>query len=85
MDGLLGLPREKITADIQAFADDIALLARGHDANILRDITQKILGRLKSHIRINEKYLNNLYYNFEVCVCVCLSVCLFVQVLFENG
>ena len=47
MDGLLGLPRDKITADIQAFADDTALLARGHDANTLRDITQKSINTIE--------------------------------------
>ena len=47
MGGLLGLPRDKITADIQAFADDIALLARGHDANTLRDITQKSINTIE--------------------------------------
>ena len=47
MDGLLGLPRDKITADIQAFADDIALLARGHNANTLRDITQKSINTIE--------------------------------------
>ena len=47
MDGLLGFPRDKITADIQAFTDDIALLARGHDANTLRDITQKSINTIE--------------------------------------
>ena len=47
MDGLLGLPGDKITADIQAFADDIALLARGHAANTLRDITQKSINTIE--------------------------------------
>ena len=42
MDGLLGLlPMDRISAGILVFADDIALLARRHDANTLRDITQK--------------------------------------------
>ena len=47
MDSLLGLPRNKIITDIQAFADDIALLARGHDANTLRDITQNSINTIE--------------------------------------
>ena len=53
MDGLLELSKSKIRCDIQAFADDIVLLARGFDARTLRDITQESIITIETWSRDN--------------------------------
>ena len=48
VDELLCHTRDNMPCDIQAFADDIVLLARGFDADTLREVTQKSLNTIET-------------------------------------
>ena len=47
MNNLFSFTRNKLPCDLQGFADDLLLLARGFDADTLRDVTQRSLNAIE--------------------------------------
>ena len=59
MNSLLSYTRDRIPCDLQGFADDLLLMARGFDADTLRDVTQKSLIAIEEWCRENDLTLSS--------------------------
>jgi len=59
MNNLFSFTRDKIPCDLQGFADDLLLLARGTDADTLRDVTQRSIYAIEEWCRDNDLSLSH--------------------------
>jgi ribonuclease HI len=59
MNNLFSFTRDKIPCDLQGFADDLLLMARGTDADTLRDVTQRSIYAIEEWCRENELSLSH--------------------------
>ncbi|MEC9321195.1 MAG: reverse transcriptase domain-containing protein [Chloroflexota bacterium] len=59
MNNLFSFTRDRIPCDLQGFADDLLLLARGTDADTLRDVTQRSIMAIEEWCSDNDLSLSS--------------------------